>query len=143
MTVRSLVQVIMMACFGAGVLLLPLKDARAESTGKAEARARPHVPADIVVTHAHIFLIKFALRLRPEQEPHWTPVENALRELALRQAKTGETTTPEQRAEVVTRLRQIGVMARQFMKALDDSQRQSMMSLARSAGLEQLLVASH
>jgi hypothetical protein len=150
MYVKCFVGVLLFACAVAAAVLEPSGDARAETTGNiSQARVAVHVPSDIVVTEAHIFLIKFALRLRPEQEPYWAPVEGALRDLARRQAtaKVGPASVGRHadRAAtgdlVATRLRQIAVLARPLLKALDHDQRRNMLSLARTAGLEQLLTS--
>src|SRR5262249_8015908 len=77
------------ACLSAAALFLPLiMPAHAQTTGKlAESRAHAEAPTDTVVTEMHIWLIKAILRLRPEQEIFWAPVEAALRELARLQAR--------------------------------------------------------
>jgi hypothetical protein len=141
------------ACFGAAVLVSPLvAAAQAPRSGHAPVtEVRPaHVPSDIVVTEAHIFLIKFVLQLRPEQEWHWMPVEAALRDLARTQAaaKTqlistaSEVNRASDNLDVAARLRRIALLARPLLRSLDVGQRQKLMTLARSARLEHLLVAS-
>lgn len=141
------------ACFGAALLVAPLAVAaqatRAGQAPETEAR-RAYVPSDIVVTEAHIFLIKFVLQLRPEQEWHWMPVEAALRDLARAQAAAkmqfvstaGEASRMAENLDVATRLRRIALLARPLLRSLDVAQRQKLMTLARSARLEQLLLAS-
>ncbi len=140
-------------CFSAAALVAPLAAAaQAPRTGSApetEAR-RVYVPSDIVVTEAHIFLIKFVLQLRPEQEWHWMPVEAALRDLARAQAAAkmqlvsteGETSRASGNPDVAARLRRIALLARPLLRSLDAVQRQKLLTLARSARLEQLLLAS-
>jgi hypothetical protein len=141
------------ACFGAVVLVAPfVAAAQASRPGQVpetEAR-RVYVPSDIFVTEAHIFLIKFVLQLRPEQEWHWMPVEAALRDLARAQAAAkkqlvsteGEANHASANSDVAVRLRRIALLARPLLRSLDVAQRQKLMTLARSARLEQLLLAS-
>jgi hypothetical protein len=147
---QALVCVFFAACCAVAAVAAPVDAAaQAPSNGRPhEQRARPHIPSDIVVTEAHIFIIKFALQLRPEQEWHWVPIETALRDLARSQAAKMELASMEGVADrpaggtdVATRLRRIALLARPLMKALDDGQRRKMMTLARSAGLEQLLAS--
>jgi hypothetical protein len=117
--------------------------ASAQSSARTDARQRAEVPSDVVVKETHITLLKFALNLRPAQEPFWAPVEAALHEMAQWQAKGSPETDANGRtgSSVVHRLRRIAAMAVPLIKALDDNQRRSMMMLARTAGLE-MLVAS-
>jgi hypothetical protein len=139
------------AWFGAVTLVAPLGAAaqapRTTQPVETETR-RVHVPSDIVVTEAHIFLIKFVLRLRPEQEWHWMPVEAALRDLARAQAAARTEFVSAVRdnnrggLDVATRLRRIALLARPLLRSLDDDQRQKLTTLARSARLEHLLLAS-
>jgi len=91
----------------------------------------------------HITLLKFVLNLRPAQEPFWAPVEAALHDMAQWQAKGSPELNSSDRAgsAVAHRLRRIAAMAVPLIKALDENQRRSMMMLARSAGLEQLLAS--
>jgi len=118
--------------------------ASAQTTGKAtEGRQRADVPSDVVVKEMHITLLKFALNLRPAQEPFWAPVEAALHEMAQWQAKGSPEINSSDRAgsAVVLRLKRIAAMAVPLIRALDENQRRAMMMLARSAGLEQLLAS--
>ena len=114
----------------------------AQTTGKVtEARHHVDVPTDVVVKEMHITLLKFALNLRPAQEPYWAPVESALHDMAQWQAKAEVDSNGRSGSAVVARLKRIAALAVPLIRALDDSQRRSMMMLARSAGLE-MLVAS-
>ena len=117
--------------------------ASAQTAARADARQRAEVPPDVVVRETHITLLKFALNLRPAQEPFWAPVEAALHDMALWQAKGSPETDVNGRAgsTVAHRLRRIATMAVPLIKALDEDQRRSMMMLARSAGLEMLLAS--
>jgi hypothetical protein len=117
--------------------------ASAQTNARADTRQRAEVPSDVVVRDVHIALLKFALKLRPAQEPYWAPVEAALRDMAHWQAKGSPEVDANGRAgsSVAYRLRKIAAMAVPLIKALDEDQRRSMMMLARTAGLE-MLVAS-
>lgn len=140
------------ACFGTALLIAPVAAAAQAPRGptpETETR-RAHIPSDIVVTETHIFLIKFVLQLRPEQEWHWMPVEAALRDLARAQAAArmqraavaNEADRASENLDVAARLRRIALAARPLLRSLDVTQRQKLMTLARSARLEQLLLAA-
>jgi len=75
--------------------------------------------------------------------PEAAPVEAALHDMAQWQAKGSPELNSSDRAgsAVAHRLRRIAAMAVPLIKALDENQRRSMMMLARSAGLEQLLAS--
>jgi hypothetical protein len=123
--------------------VLNVLPALAESPNKiVAARNQADIPTDIVVTEAHITLLKSTLNLRPEQMPYWTPVETALQEMARWQATPSDATANRPEAAVVARLKRIAALAAPLIKVLDEGQRNSMMILARSAGLEQLLAAN-
>ena len=144
---RARVCAVVSAFFGG--IALPtsyVSPAVAQTTGKVtEARHRVDVPSDVVVKEMHISLLKFALNLRPAQEPFWAPVEVALRDMAQWQATTASEFDSNERGRsgntVVMRLRRIAALAVPLIKALDEDQRRSMMMLARTAGLEQLLAS--
>ena len=141
---RALASVCVGIFLGAMALSILLSSpASAQTSARADARQRAEVPSDVVVKETHITLLKFALNLRPAQEPFWAPVEAALHEMAQWQAKGSPETDANGRAgsSVVHRLRRIAAMAVPLIKALDDNQKRSMMMLARTAGLE-MLVAS-
>ena len=148
---QALVSICFSIYLGATALLVFFSPpAEAQTTGKVhEPHHRVDIPSDIVVTEMHIALLKYALNLRPVQEPFWAPVEAALRDL-VRSQKTGasdidstERAGARQAAgnTVAMRIRRIAALAAPLIGALDDSQRRAMMGLARMAGLEQLLVS--
>jgi len=120
--------------------------ASAQTTGKVtQVRHNVEIPSDIVVKEMHISLLKFALNLRPAQEPYWAPVEHALREMAKWQAAASsefDSVSGRSSAAVAMRIKRIAAMAAPLIKALDDSQKRSLHSLSRWAGLEQLLVSN-
>lgn len=130
----------------AALMTAHVSPASAQTTGKVtQARHHADVPSDIVVKEAHITLLKFALNLRPPQEPFWAPVEAALREMARWQAAMAseyDAASNRSGSAVVMRIKRIAAMAVPLIRVLDDSQRRSMMMLARSAGLEQLLASN-
>lgn len=147
---RTLICAYVGALVGILVLLAAvISPAWSQTTGKvSESRSRANIPADVVVTEAHIVLIRIVLNLRPEQASHWAPVEAALRDLARWQANTpGPELAGHSRdrahggTTVVRRLKRIAALARPLMKALDEDQRRDMLTLARAAGLEQLLAS--
>ncbi len=141
---RALASFCVGTLFGVMMLLIQFSSqVSAQTTASVDARQRAEVPSDVVVKEMHITLLKFALNLRPAQEPFWVPVETALREMAQWQAKSSLESDANGRAGslVAHRLRRIAAMAVPLIKALDEDQRRSMMMLARSAGLEMLLAS--
>src|SRR5262245_46577527 len=61
-----------------------------EGAGNGTAKGRPTrhtASAGVVITSGRIARIKAALKLTPEQERHWPPVEAALRELMRHQSR--------------------------------------------------------
>jgi len=123
--------------------------ASAQTTGhQREARVRAEAQDDVVVTETHIALIRNVLKLTPTQEPHWTPVEIALRELAQMQAAKAATLDTVARTSargnantVMRRLKRIAAIAVPLLKSLDESQRHDLAILAQLAGLKQLLAS--
>jgi hypothetical protein len=128
----------------ATLLSAQLSPASAQTTGKVtQARHSVDVPSDVVVKEMHITLLKFALNLRPAQQPYWAPVEAALHEMAQWQATATSELSASGRASsaVVLRLKRIAALAVPLIRALDENQKRSMMILARSTGLEMLLAS--
>jgi hypothetical protein len=141
---RALASVCVVIILGVTALSIVFgSPASAQTSARENARQRAEVPSDVVVKEMHITLLKFALNLRPMQEPFWAPVEAALHEMAQWQAKGSPEIDANGRtgSSVALRLRRIAAMAVPLIKALDEDQRRSMMMLARTAGLE-MLVAS-
>jgi len=130
----------------AALLIAHVSPASAQTTGKVtQARHSADVPSDILVKEMHISLLKFALNLRPTQEPYWAPIEAALREMARWQAAAAsefDSASNRSGAAVVMRIKRIAAMAQPLIRVLDDSQRRSLYMLSRSAGLEQLLASN-
>jgi hypothetical protein len=112
------------------------------------ARHRAEVPSDLIVKAEYISLLKTALNLQPAQEPLWAPIEAALHEMARWQASkasqsaSGESANSRSDAAVVTRINRIAAMAAPLIKVLDENQRNSMIMLARTAGLDELLAVN-
>jgi hypothetical protein len=126
------------------ILTAHVSTASAQTTSKVtQVRHREDVPSDVVVKEMHITLLKFALNLRPAQQPYWAPVETALHEMAQWQATATSELNASGRASsaVVLRLKRIAALAVPLIRALDENQKRSMMILARSAGLEILLAS--
>ena len=88
------------------------------------------------------------MKLTPAQQPHWTPVEAALSELARQQAK-GEaagfshkyTDRSSAIAATATQLRRLKAIAMPLIKSLDDSQKRDAITFARNLGFQQLVAA--
>ena len=114
----------------------------------ASTRHRVDVPSDIVIKAQHISLLKTALNLQPAQEPLWAPVEAALHEMARWQASkssqfvSSESASGRSDSAVVMRIKRIAAMAAPLIKVLNENQRNSMMMLARRAGLDELLAVN-
>jgi hypothetical protein len=113
-----------------------MSSARGETPPQTASQSSPKradIPADIAISETHIFVLKFMLQLRPEQEGHWLPVEAALRELARSQAAAdarhvstpGSRTRTAEKPEIANRLREIAVLARPLLRSLDVNQRQN------------------
>lgn len=113
----------------------------------SESRSRVEIPTVIVVTEAHIAILKNVLNLRPEQESYWLPVETALRDLVQWQAtialqyQTVEytNTRPIGSNAVMARLKRIAAAAVPLIKTLDENQNRDVMMLARIFGFEHML----
>ena len=128
----------------AAILVSGLSPTIAQDSTETAASARLiGLPSDVVVRHEHIAIIKAALNLRPAQEQYWLPVEAALADMARWQANAEAASAEGVRPHdaVMSRLKRIAHIAAPLIKVLDDEQRQSMQMLARSAGLEVLLVS--
>jgi hypothetical protein len=144
MRLQILTRDVVCAALFAAIVVLP---AFGETTGKiTEQRKHTDAQSDVVVTETHITLIKNVLNLRAEQQHHWAPVEAALRDLAQTQAGAVNG-VPVMRASsrgdfnVMRRLKRIAALAGPLLKTLDDEQRRNLDTLARLAGLEQLLAS--
>ncbi len=120
--------------------LSPIVPAAAEELPNGGAAPAEH---SIDIGHIHK-----ALRLTPEQEPYWAPVESALRELARQQARN----------EPAGFLRRIGrrvvsvvlnssaverlvVAARPLIAVLNDEQKRTATGMAQDMGLGPVLAA--
>jgi hypothetical protein len=131
--------------FCAGVLalamvaLLPALPARSAAFGGAEIQA---ASIDIV-------RIRTALRLTPEQEPYWAPLETALRDLVRRQKAQAEHTGLVRRignrvlslvldSAAVERL---AIAARPLVAKLDAQQMQVASGLVQEMGLGPVVAA--
>lgn len=124
------------AALALGICLLALPS-------QAEARNgfRP-AHAGFVLTVGHIAHLKAVLRLTPEQEKLWPPVETALREVVREQASQAP------RFELASAVAMPGsadegakralVAALPLIAALDEQQKKSVLRLARSLGLGSL-----
>jgi len=112
------------------------EEAISETTGAVSA-----APS---VTEAKIARLKRALRLKPEQEVHWHPVEATLRKLA-RAAKreSGSGIIQRVKAKVASyashasAYQQVASVAGPLIASLDDKQRQDGMRIIREFGFDQ------
>jgi hypothetical protein len=130
-------------CAGALALamltLLPALPAHAAGIGTAEVQA---APIDVV-------RIKTALRLTPEQEPYWAPLETALRDVMRRQKAQAE------HAGIVRRIsnkvlslvldsaaiKRLAAAARPLVAKLDAQQMQVASGLVQEMGLGPVVAA--
>ena len=104
--------------------------------------------AELSVAQPHIDIgrIKSVLKLTPEQQPYWTPVETALRGLAREQDQSeGFIRRISHRVVSVmldgVAIARIGAAARPLVRVLDDRQRQDAISLCHEMGLGPVLAA--
>lgn len=92
--------------------------------------------------------IKSALRLTPEQEPYWPPVEAALRDVARRQASTESAGLVRRISNKVVSvvldsaaIQRLAVAARPLIARLDPNQMQAAHGLAQEMGLGPVVAA--
>jgi hypothetical protein len=99
-----------------------------------------------VQPHIDIARIKSVLRLTPEQQAYWPPVEAALRGLAHKQKQSdGMLTRIRDRVASVVldaaTIARLGAAARPLVRVLDDRQKQDAVSLCQEMGLGPVLAA--
>jgi hypothetical protein len=119
--------------------LLPALPAHAANYGFAEGQS----------ASINVVRIKTALRLTPEQEPYWPPVEAALRDVAKRQQAQTESAGFVRRisSKVVsvvldsTAIQRLAVAARPLIAKLDAQQMQAASGLAQEMGLGPVVAA--
>jgi hypothetical protein len=113
--------------------------AYASASGPAFEVKRPPVPKldkNTGLTPAHIAQIRANLRLTPDQERHWEPIEAELRELGKQlAAQKQQGKTPKLSADAAQRLYWT---AGPLIMSLRDDQKQEARRLARAMGLEQV-----
>jgi hypothetical protein len=92
--------------------------------------------------------VKRVLKLTPEQEAYWPPVQAALRALARRQVAaepTGLVRRISQRVVSIVldgaAIRRLAVAARPLIATLHDDQKQAALAMAREMGLGPVLAA--
>ena len=96
----------------------------------------------VVLTHGKIAYIKSALRLTPEQEQYWPPVEAALHGLAhagrhgVKSADTTSSVTLDQSG-----VQRLAAAAMPLFMSLREEQRRKVAALVRSLGLGSLAAA--
>lgn len=123
------------------VLLSNIPASRASDAGSDATQSE-------VAASINIGRIKSVLKLTPEQECYWAPVEAALRELARRQAREeppGFVRRISRRVVSVVlssaAIERLAVAARPLIAVLDDSQRRAASGLAREMGLGPVVAA--
>jgi hypothetical protein len=99
-----------------------------------------------LVTESHIAVLKSALRLTPEQQVHWIPVESALRALARQQRREGDggfirrmSDRASHMAGTAAQLRRLAAAARPLIRTLSDEQKSNAISVIRRHGFERML----
>lgn len=104
--------------------------------------------AELGMTSIDIGRIRSVLRLTPEQEPYWPPVESALRNLARRQAQAepgGLVHRVSRRVVAVVldsaAIQRLAVAARPLIAVLDAEQMQAANGLAQEMGLGPVVAA--
>ena len=99
-------------------------------------RTRPDAAAEPVITEGQIVRLKTTLKLTPEQQPHWVPVEAALNAMARYQAsdRTSFATTAGQ-------LQRLKAIAAPLISSLDESQKRDAIAFARRIGYGQLVAS--
>jgi hypothetical protein len=113
------------------------------------ANATGYELAESQTASINVTRIKAALRLRPEQEPYWRPVEAALRDLARRQTARTEAAGFVRRISnkvlsVVldsAAIERLAVAARPLIAKLDAQQMQTANGLAQEMGLGPVVAA--
>ena len=102
-----------------------------------------------VIREAHIARLRTALNLKPEQQKYWGPVEAALRGLARQQARDdaggGFVSRVSDKATAMAgtavQLRRLASAAGPLIRALDENQKNSAMSVVHSSGFGHLAAA--
>lgn len=101
------------------------------------------------LTQVNVSRIKAALKLTPEQQTYWPPIESVLRELQReqgdQQANVGFIRRVSSRVVSImlnsTATARLAAAARPLVKMLSDEQRQIAISLAQEMGLGPMLAA--
>ena len=115
----------------------PVK-AATERVKPPQARQAPDADS-LLMTSGRVARIKEALRLTPDQEPHWSPVESALREIGRQQVdaqRRGHKLPKDALSPEVTQ--QLYWSAGPLIMSLRPDQKNEARSLARSMGLERV-----
>jgi hypothetical protein len=108
----------------------PPAEPRRNLRGEKKTKRKPD-NFDGTLTLAQITQIKRRLRLTPEQEENWRPVEAALRDLVQRQARSGRRITLS-----ALEMQNLYFAAGPLVMSLRDDQKQEARNLARAMGLE-------
>jgi hypothetical protein len=114
----------------------------------ATASERTAIGAEHAMATINVERIKNVLRLTPEQEPYWPPVEAALRSIARRQAQAEPAGLVRRISRRVVSLvldgaavERLAVAARPLIARLDAEQTQAASGLAREMGLGPVVAA--
>jgi len=102
----------------------------------------------VIITESHIARLKAALKLTPAQEPHWAPVEAALRSLKRPlqdESNRGMVYRLSSKASAIVvdamGFQRVAAAAQPLLRMLDDEQKQTAMSAARAMGIANLAAA--
>ena len=133
--------------FRAGVFALAtialLSKIPAAPAGEFASAGAPQTEQTIDIGHIHS-----VLRLTPEQEPYWAPVEAALRELARQQARNEPAGFVRRISRRVVSIvlnsaavERLVVAARPLIAVLNDEQKRTASGMAQDMGLGPVLAA--
>lgn len=111
-----------------------LPEARYPAAPVPLIRPRPEPRADGVLTPSAIRQFRFSLRLTPEQEPYWFPVQQALSEIGTQQAAMVRAGQDPKEAFGVSTAMRIYSVARPLLDALREDQKARVRAQARSMG---------
>lgn len=127
---------------GALVLATAVPSFAGSDIGSRAPIQAEQVSAGPAITSAQIARFKAALRLRPDQERHWSPVAHVLRAI-VREHQHGSSTSGYvsqlgRRAVAFTTsvldLRRLAAAAKPLIQVLDDEQKMTALSLVQAMG---------
>jgi hypothetical protein len=114
----------------------------AAATNKAIAPPKPKEPSVLATMHAQIAQMRAALKLTPDQERYWPPVEALLRDMAKQQAKSRPAAAPAAKGKPVKMvvndadMQRLTSVAFPLLMTLREDQRRDALRLAQAMGFE-------